>query len=136
VSATPKPGMLTAEEVRSYAEPVMAYRNLHFRTEVVYSVKDRRKNRLIAYTADLTLVDVTFVIRDSERRRAVLHHQRNVHAFAVGTIVAADPTPDELWIPATYHPFKYETFVDSLTEQPIFSASAVHLGPAGMHYRP
>jgi hypothetical protein len=135
MSATPKPGMLTAAQLLAYTPEVMAYRNLHFKAEVVYSVKDRRANKLIAYTPSLLLVNVRFVVRDSERRRAVLRHERNVHAFAIGTITDQDDE-DALWLPGGYHPFKYTTFVDLTTEAPLLVASAVRLGPDGMHYQP
>lgn len=129
--------LLTPDELLAYADEVKAYRNLRFRRpKVVYSVKDRRRNRLIAYTGEILLTNVRFNIVESERKRAVLRHERNVHAYAIGTIVSEDPTPDEPWLPATYNPFKYETFVDVLTEAPIHEASAVLLDHNGMRYRP
>lgn len=136
MGATIKPGMLTPEQLDASGETVRAYRNLHFRTSVMYSVKRRRPERLIAYTPSLTLADVTFSIKDGERRRAVLNHERNVHAFADGTVVPDSQTVDGTWRLALYHPFKYETFVDLETERPLHRARYVHLGPAGLHYIP
>ena len=132
---TTKPGMLTPEQLAQHPGLVRAYRNLHFRTEVMYSVKTRRPEKLIAYTPGLFLADVTFSIKEGERRRAVLNHERNVHAFADGYVTDGS-TVNATWHLALYHPFKYETFVDVATEAPLYVASFVHLGPAGLHYVP
>lgn len=130
-----KPGMLTPEQLVGYEPKVAAYRNLHFRNSVVYSVRDRKRDRLISYVPTLTLRDVVFRIKESERRRAVLRHERNVHAFADGFIVD-EPADLTGWREARYHPFKWETFVDTETEAPLLSCSRAHLGPEGLLYLP
>lgn len=135
MGATARPDMLTPEQLAEYEPTVAAYRNLHFRTSVMYSVKDRKRNRLIAYTPTITLADVTFRIKDGERKRAVLRHERNVHAFADGHVTT---TPADLtaFRPGRYHPFKWDTFVDTETEAPLLTARLVHLGPDGLLYLP
>lgn len=136
MATKPKPGMLTGEELLAYEGLVAAYRNLHFKQEIVYSVRDRKRDRLIAYTPAITLRDAVFRIKASEQRRAVLRHERNVHAFADGFVVPTGQDGIEGWRTARYNVFKWDTFVDADTETPILRARYVHLGPSGMLYVP
>lgn len=127
--------MLSTDQLLSITGTVAAYRNLNFRRATVYSLQDKRAKRVVGYTPTLTLRNVTFRIVESGRQRAVLEHQRNVHAFADGTVTT---TPDDLtgFRPGRYNPFKFDTFVDTDTETPILTARLVHLGPDGLLYLP
>jgi hypothetical protein len=77
--------------------------------------------RVIAYTGSATLTDVTFIVRESTRRRIVEQGSREVCAWAVGTLVDLESTPTEQAV--TFNPFKAPTFVHA--DEPIHSADRV-----------
>lgn len=60
------------------------YRCLN-RPGVVYSIQSER--RVVAHARSVILRSVRFVILPAGRRRAIKTGQRNVHAFAEGTLV-------------------------------------------------
>lgn len=134
MAKTPKPGMLTESELTGYADVVWVAQNLHFLPEVMWSVYRLRPRKLIAYTPAIVLRDVRFVIKPGEQARARLTFQRNLHAFAEGTIVTEGP--EGLWQAGRYNVHKWDTFVDADTERPVLEAGWVRLDATGMHFLP
>lgn len=86
------------------ARPVQVYRNLN---RGCLSI--RQDGLVVAHTDSVTLLDVVFRVQQAGRRRAVRDGQRNVHAYAQGTI-AGRPVSDGILV--TYDPFgagRFET---------------------------
>lgn len=84
--------------------PVQVYRNLH---RGCLSV--RQGGLVVAHTLAITLRDVEFRVQQAGRLRAVREGQRNVHAYARGTI-SEHPVIDGTLV--TYDPFgsgRFET---------------------------
>lgn len=106
------------------------YRNLKFgrSAQPLYSlmvdghVIDRRHT--------VTLTDVRFVVSEAGRERAIRDHQRNVHAFVVGTVVEDRPLSGHV-VPVTYNPFVGNRF-HVVGGEPIEQAREVRLDEAGM----
>lgn len=90
-----------------------------------FSVRDTKTNKVILHTDKINLTDAKFVVRQGGRNRVLRDKQKNVHAFVRGYI-AAHKFPERAKA-ATYDPYKYDSFVDVATEQPISEASAVEL---------
>lgn len=112
---------------------VKLYRNLH-KKGVVYSVQ--HKGKVIAYTSDLILRDVKFVVRKKGQEKVRASKRKNVHAFITGTML------DESYVSyfgdtqdiAYYNPYTCETFVNS-EKKPIHTAEWARVsGKEGKSY--
>jgi hypothetical protein len=68
-----------------------------------------------------------FVVRQSGRERVLREGRKNVHALVRGDATffhyTNRPTLDTL----TYNPYKYASFVDKQTEEPVYKASRAWL---------
>jgi hypothetical protein len=105
---------------------VFVYFNLH---KKVWSIKDLATGRVVQHASQVLLTDCTFKVSKAGRERVLRERRKNVHAGVVGTLIAADPT-DTLqftakYIPVTYNPYKYETFVNKLDSTPISKSDMV-----------
>ena len=129
------------------------YRNLHFRDEVVYSV---RKNRLVEGHALCHVMDgVTFHVSLNGNRRVRDEKRKNVHAVIRGAICNAVWWGEMMeeadmehaidacsyhkdihmqyrdgyeWKKVTYNPYKDKTFVTVEDGQPVMTARKVIIG--------
>lgn len=59
--------------------------------------------KVIGYAKSVIIENVTFKIRESGRQRAIRDGQRNVHAFAIGTLVAADWIENKKALPIAWN---------------------------------
>jgi hypothetical protein len=117
---------------------VKLYRNLH-KKGVVYSVQ--HKGKVIAYTSDMILKDVKFVVRKKGQEKVRASKRKNVHAFITGTMMTNTEALDELGFlinnygdTAYYNPYTCETFVNS-GKQPIHTAEFARVtGKEGKSY--
>jgi hypothetical protein len=112
---------------------VKLYRNLH-KKGVVYSVQ--HKGKVIAYTSDLILRDVKFVVRKKGQDKVRESKRKNVHAFITGIML------DESYVSyfgdtqdiAYYNPYTCDTFVNS-EKKPIHTAEWARVsGKEGKSY--
>ena len=62
---------------------VRIYRNLK---NDLLSIQDYKTSRILGHCSSAYLVDTTFVVRPGGRRLVLKERQKNVHAFAVGTL--------------------------------------------------
>lgn len=77
------------------------------------------KGRVVAHVAEIALADVVFHVRARARERVVAKRCREVHAWAIGTIVDTVALPDMPRIPISYNPYKAATFVVRDSGEPI-----------------
>lgn len=116
-------------------KPVRVFRN--FKHDC-YSVLQDGKLKLVA--KQVRLVNVEFRIRETGRQRMIRDQRRNVHAFAVGTLVDfAHPSEgrdlDSLsGRSAIYDPHQFNSFVDQETQAPLREASVVQMDERGLFY--
>ena len=113
------------------------YRNLHWKDETVYSVR-KCSDGLVeghAYTIIMdgnTKYPVTFAVGPKGNQRVRDEMRKNVHAGIKGYIdehgVSAIEYPLRAnWSAVTYNPYKYDSFVDKTTEEPIYSSQFAKL---------
>src|SRR6185437_15281037 len=90
---------------------VEVYRNLNRR---VWSVRDPRSRLVLGYAESIELRDVTCVVHETQRQRALREGRRNVHAHVRGTLVAvARPLDVRGWHRVGYNPFRAGYFVSA-----------------------
>ena len=96
---------------------VEVYYNLH---KNVFSV--RHKGKVIAWGNRVTIENPQYVVREKGRQKVLEEGRKNVHAFVRGTLSDIDIFNQEcLSMPkeVIYNPYKYDSFVDGNTYQPI-----------------
>ena len=98
----------------------------------------RQKGIVIKHTPAAEVFNAKFVVQPGGRKRVLREQRKNVHAFVRGTAGRLSKTilsemlgrkykvPGN-WVRVTYNPYKYNTFVDAHTTQPIHEAKAVLL---------
>ena len=100
---------------------VEVYYNLH---KIVFSV--RHKGKVIAWGNRVTIENPEYVVREKGRQKVLEEGRKNVHAFVRGTLSDINnfkfgkiqqrlSEPREV----TYNPYKYDSFVDGSTYQPV-----------------
>ena len=93
---------------------VFVYKNLH---KDCWSIK--QDGLVKAHTHDLEMWDCAFHVNAKGRAKVLEEKRKNVHAGVKGYI---DDTNCELKIgtEVTYNPYKYDSFVDKTTEEPVY----------------
>ena len=116
-------------------KPVRVFKNL---TYGCYGIL--QDGKLKASARQVQLTDVEFRVRESGRQRALKEQRRNVHAFAVGTLVDwVHPTETRQLTGVegrviSYNPVGSGLFFDKLTNDPVMTADIVHLDEDGAVY--
>ena len=98
---------------------VFVYKNLH---QNCWSI--RQDGLVKAHTQYLYMWDCLFQVNQKGRERVVKEKQKNVHAGIIGYIsreVTVACTP------ITYNPYKYKTFVNGLSQEPVYHCDQVVL---------
>lgn len=100
---------------------VFVYRNLHKNCWSVKALEGENKGRVIHHAQNVNLVNCTFKVSKAGRERVLREQCKNVHAGVVGTLSFVGDLGDTgLWksastyyafVPVTYNPYKYNTFV-------------------------
>lgn len=118
---------------------VEVYWNLHKHT---FSVRNTKTGRVLFHADEVWIDDAQFVVRKSGRERVLREGKKNVHAFVRGTLgdfiqvsgYSKRDDSDPLMCPAwrlhgkaTYNPYKFTSFVDSKTLEPIDKSDMVCL---------
>lgn len=103
---------------------VEVYRNLHTGT---WSVRDTRTGRVVAHPNRVAVRDAVFVVRPAGRAKVLAEGRKNVHAFVRGTLAEAPDALPEGAVEAYYNPYRFDSFVDRVTEAPLTSAELVVL---------
>ena len=100
------------------------YYNLH---KHCLSVKDRSTGRIAKHADKVLVWNPSFVVQKAGRKKVLEEKRKNVHAFIRGEeddLSNWKETIDKLHgVKVTYNPYKYSTFVDRETEQPIHGAT-------------
>ena len=118
-----------------YNRPVRVFKNWKLGC---YNIM--QSGKLLTSAKQVRLSGVEFLVRESGRRRMLEQGRRNVHAYAVGTLVDyahPEETRDLARIQGRgvhYNPYKHSSFVDHETETPIKSADFAHFDESGVVY--
>jgi len=111
---------------------VRIYWNLH---KKCWSVQDRKTGRVIRHVTTCVISDAKFVVRKAGQAKVRREGKKNVHAFAVGTVIEYRFTPDtarsfmlDTCKAVTYNPYVNDTFVYKDTGHPITDADTIVVG--------
>lgn len=66
-------------------------------------VSIKANGHVIGYAKSVIIENVTFKVQESGRQRAIRDGQRNVHAYAIGTLVAADWIENKESLPVSWN---------------------------------
>jgi len=106
---------------------VFVYFNLHKKCFSIKALEGQFKGLVIGHTNSVLLSDVTFKVSQAGRSRVLAEKRKNVHAGVAGHM--ADSGAHDvhsrymmLGTAITYNPYKYDSFVQRSTEQPVHSA--------------
>lgn len=108
-----------AVPVRLLGARVQVYKNLH---RGDWSV--RVGGKVVAHTAECFLSNVTFKVRESARQAVLAKHQRSVHAWCEGELMAWVPVGERRAV--TYNPYRAHLFTVRATGDFVVSADWVH----------
>jgi len=120
---------------------VKVYRNLN---NGLISIQ--KEGLVVGHCSSITLKDVNFKVNQGGRSRVIAQQCKNVHAYAIGSVVALqdftsfkgrdltfdkNPVKGELEaVDVTYNPYKYSTFVDE-SKKPIHNCDAAIINRLG-----
>jgi hypothetical protein len=106
---------------------VKVYFNLHRKVWSVQTYIKGKGWRIAFHERELVLEDVTFKVSEAGRQRVLREKRKNVHAFAIGTLVDKLPNGfDVLMDLVSYNPYKAPTFMHR--GEPIHNAEYVTFG--------
>ena len=101
---------------------VEVYYNLH---KKVFSIRSCKTVLVVEHATNVCIDNAEFVVRQSGREQVLREKRKNVHAFVRGDWVKC--TQKLTGKVATYNPYKYKSFVNAVTEEPLRKAQSVHL---------
>ena len=109
------------------SQKVRVYWNLH---KKVYSVQDYETGKVIDHMPALSMIDVSFHVRNGGKERVRKEGRKNVHAFMVGYVSMTRGTAlvTRGAKKVTYNPYKYDSFVTVEEENPVTDAHIVTAG--------
>lgn len=116
-------------------KPVRVFRNWK---HGCYSIM--QDGAIRASAKQVRLADVEFRVRESGRQRMLRRQRRNVHAFAEGRLVDHAHPEDARDLDALvgrglfYDPYRFSSFVDRDSGQPVTFACVVHFDEYGVVY--
>jgi hypothetical protein len=102
---------------------VFVYKNLH---KDCWSIK--QDGLVKAHATSVEMWDCSFRVNAKGRAKVLEEKRKNVHAGVIGYIDClgqGDFTRIEQQV--TYNPYKYDSFVDKTTEEPVYYSSFAHL---------
>lgn len=98
---------------------VLCHKNLN---KGVWSISVGGK--VIVHVSELVLANVTFRVRERARRQVIERKCRQVHCWAIGTLVSA--APEGARTPITYNPYRAATFTRRSDGAPVSACEFVH----------
>lgn len=90
------------------------YYNLH-----KHCLSLQYKGKIIGYADSISLENVELKVSQSGRERVLRDKRKNVHAYVIGTVV--EKAWNNLKAMVTYNPYKYSTFVNRETLEPVYN---------------
>ena len=107
---------------------VQVYYNLNTHTFSVVALEGKYKGKVCGYSDHVRLKDATFAVQPAGRERVLKEKRKNVHAFVRGELMSWDEEriPQD-FVPVTYNPYKYDSFVMVENESPVKKAKHAYL---------
>jgi len=111
---------------------VEVYYNLHKRLFSVRALEGERKGRVIDHVHECAIKNAKFVVSEAGRQRVLREKCKNVHAHARGelvegtnsylTLIGALANDAGALRAVKYDPYRFSSFVDLDTEEPVHEA--------------
>lgn len=105
---------------------VHIYRNLHRKD---WSLRGKN-GRVESHQDEVCLSNCKFVVWQGIREKVVLHRKKLVHAFVRGDVVEIPENVTD-WVPVTYNPYYYSSFVRVDNKEPVRVAKKVFMTKEG-----
>ncbi len=106
---------------------VFVYFNLHKKLFSIKSMEGENKGKVIGHADCIILDDVTFKVSEAGRQRVLRERKKNVHAGVIGYLneqgIRLIIATRDLATKVTYNPYKYQSFVDAETLEPVLTAN-------------
>ena len=121
--------------VIDYERPVRVFKNWKLGC---YNIM--QSGKLLASARQVRLSGVEFLVRESGRKRMLERRRRNVHAYAVGRLVDFVHPDDARNLDQIagrgvfYNPYRFSSFVDNETREPIIVAEFAQFDESGVIY--
>ncbi len=118
-----------------YNRPVRVFKNWKLGC---YNIM--QSGKLLTSARQVRLSGVEFLVRESGRKRMLHNGRRNVHAYAVGTLVDYVHPAESRDLGKLsgrgvfYDPYKFSSFVDDETKYPITAAEFAQFDESGVIY--
>lgn len=113
-------------------QKVQVYRNLN-KPGKWFSVRDAKTKLVLGHTQSICLIAAEFIVQPGGRDRVRRERRKNIHSWVEGWIV-----PDKEWLKsprvAMYDPYKFDSFVDGMTWEPVHSSPMVIICGVGVIY--
>jgi len=104
---------------------VFVYWNLHKNLWSVKSLEGFHKGKVIARLSSVNLKNCIFKVSEAGRQRVLQTKTKNVHAGVVGYLT--EDILENLTKLVTYNPYKYSSFVNKETLDPVFKSDFVKM---------
>lgn len=118
-----------------YNRPVRVFKNWKLGC---YNIM--QSGKLLTSARQVHLSGVEFLVRESGRRRMIENGRRNIHAYAVGTLIDYVHPEESRDLDkfsgrsVFYNPYKFSSFVDDETQSPILAADFAQFDESGVIY--
>lgn len=101
--------------------------------EKIFSVKDKKTNKVVNHLAGgFFIKNAQFIVNESGRQRVLSERKKNVHAFIRGELLFSEIPSKES--SATYNPYLYSSFVDTVSKERVFRSDLVYIDKDGKIY--
>jgi hypothetical protein len=111
---------------------IFAYRNLHYRNQVMWSLRDCKTGLVAFRKPKVYLSKVEFKVSQAGRERVLRERRKNVHAGVQGTLLI-NPPKGVTWLKARYNPYETSTFV-TVDGESLLRAKYAKLDEQGLWY--
>lgn len=105
-------------DIDTYNTKVFVYFNLHKKLWSIKALSGPHKGRVIGHAREIGLDECEFKVSQAGRARVLHERRKNVHAGVTGFISGCG-LGDTRAHPVTYNPYKYNSFVKKVSEQPV-----------------
>ncbi len=104
------------------------YRNLKFKDQIVYSIRDKRTGLVLGHASNLLLSRCRFVVNQAGRERVLREKKKNVHAWIEGSYSIIHAGDDRIFsdgTPICYNPYTNSHFEIDSCGEPVDQATLV-----------
>ena len=129
---------------------VFVYFNLHKQCYSILSKSGSAKGKVVAHADRVAVINPVFKVSEKGRQKVINEQRKNVHAGVVGELSTFDGVPTRWgvevglegctilpnespalhnWTGLTYNPYKFDSFVDKNTLEPVDDALIALLVP-------